>query len=393
MNKVAALLLVVLLIVLLPQAIYAQNSTDNGVISGSLINGTAGAAAPANLVVSLTIYQNQVIQDVKFTNSSDQGQFTFAQLPSDASYTFAVGAVYQKVQYTSDLISFPSGQQSTAIQLKVYESTATPVPVSIMMSHSILNYTSGYLMIKEYNFFVNSADRTYLGTTVDATTGRLETLRLSMPAGASGFQPDPGLAAYLTVSGSQISYSAPLLPGTNQIVYSYAVACNSDSCTLDWKINYNISRYDLLILNQDVVLNGSKLKQEDSLNLNGIQYQDYSSQNLLPGDILTARLSGLLGKKSNSLVFLWLLLIPAAALVVFIILRRKKKVLVPETAEIDEKLEKEIADVSAERQKLLLQIARLDDRFEAGAIGEPEYRQLRSALKLKISKMNAQQND
>jgi len=82
----------------------------------------------------------------------------------------------------------------------------------------------------------------------------------------------------LTLTGTQVSYSAPLLPGTNQVIYSYVIPCNSDSLRLDWKINYNVSRYDLLILNQDVRVSGAKLNTRAILNLGGSLYQDYSSQ-------------------------------------------------------------------------------------------------------------------
>jgi len=47
----------------------------------------------------------------------------------------------------------PRGQLSTSIQLKVYESTATNVPVSILMSHAILNYASGYIYGQRIQLF------------------------------------------------------------------------------------------------------------------------------------------------------------------------------------------------------------------------------------------------
>jgi hypothetical protein len=390
MHKIFLLFAAWLIIFFTPQGIYAQAPTGDGVINGSLVNGTAGASTPNALTVSLTIYRNKVVEDIKYATSSDQGQFSFSQLPTDASYSFVAGTVYQKVTYSSDLISFSSGQLSASLQLKVYESTTAAVPISIMMSHSVLNYASGLFMIKEYNFFVNSGDRTYLGVNVDPASGRMETLKLSLPSGASGFLPDPALANYLTISGSQVSYSAPLLPGSNQIIYSYVVPGTADKYRLDWKINYNIMRYDLLVLNQDVRVSGPKLTQEESLDLGGTQYQDYSSQNLKAGDILTAEFSGLLGNKTNYWVYLWLLLIPAAVLAVFYIWRKKKNLPASQPVKTDEAEEPEISVTPGDRQLLLLEIARLDDKFEAGLIEEKEYRERRSALKLKISKMNPQ---
>jgi hypothetical protein len=388
MNKIFFILVAVLIIVLVPQGIHAQTSNDTGVVNGSLVNGTAGASVPGSLAVSLTVYQNNTVQDVRYTTSSEQGQFSFSQLPTDSSYTFVAGTVYQKVPYSSDSLSFPSGQLSTSAQIKVYESTTAVVPISIMMSHSILNYGSGLFMIKEYNFFVNSGDRTYLGVNVDPASGRTQTLKLSLPARASGFQADPALANYLTVSGSQVSYSAPLLPGSNQIIYSYAIPCQADSYRLEWKVNYNINRYDLLVVNQDIQIKGAKLNQEQDLNLAGAVYQDFSSQNLVAGDTLTAEFSGLLGNKTSYLIYLWLLLIPAAGLALYFILRKKKIVPARQAVKSGETETPGVTGTSGERQLLLLEIARLDDKFEAGLIAEKEYHEQRSSLKSKISKMN-----
>jgi hypothetical protein len=388
MNKIFLILVVVLILLLAPQGVYAQTSNDTGVVNGSLVNGTAGASTPGSLAISLTVYQNNTVQDVRFTTSTDQGQYSFSQLPTDSSYTFVAGTVYQKVPYSSDSLSFPSGQLNTTAQLKVYESTTAAVPISIMMSHFILNYGSGLFMIKEYNFFVNSGDRTYLGVNVDPASGRMETLKLSLPSGASGFQADPALANYLTVTGSQVSYSAPLLPGSNQIIYSYAIPCKADSYRLEWKVNYNINRYDLLVVNQDIRIQGAKLNQEQNLNLAGAVYQDFSSQNLVAGDTLTAEFSGLLGNKTANLAYLWLLLIPAAGLALYFILRKKKNIPVPQALTSDEIETPGVTETSGERQQLLLEIARLDDKFEAGLIAEKEYHEQRSSLKSKISKMN-----
>jgi uncharacterized membrane protein len=139
-------------------------------------------------------------------------------------------------------------------------------------------------------------------------------------------------------------------------------------------------------------VSGAKLTQEQPLNIDGNNYQDYSGQNLVPGDNLTAQLSGLLGTgKGKSVTWFLLLLIPGAVIVIFLILRRKKKSQTAETAE--ETPTESDAETPGEKQKLLMEIAEMDDRFQDGLIEEQEYRKLRAAKKQKLLKINSNQNE
>ncbi|MDP2726340.1 MAG: LPXTG cell wall anchor domain-containing protein, partial [Dehalococcoidia bacterium] len=131
----------------------------------------------------------------------------------------------------------------------------------------------------------------------------------------------------------------------------------------------------LLVQGIGFTVTGDRFTLEEPLDMGDTSFAHYSSQDLLPGDVLVASFSGL-PTAGNQASFLWVALMLALLTGAFgwFYLKRKRQIQpVP------------LADgPAAQRQKLIIKIAHLDDDYESGKIPEEVYRQQRAAIKARI---------
>jgi len=381
MRKLFALLSILLILIIATPAL-AQTATPTatvssaGVISGTLVNKTAGATdSLANLALTLHAYQGSAELNTQSAQSDASGKFSFSGLSTDPSITYGIAAVYKNTTYYSDAITFAAGESTKDAELDVYETTSSADSVSLSSVHAILHFEANVLYVKEIYLVANAGDRTYIGQPLAANGGNITTLTFTLPPGASNFQSAFGLEAYNLTTGNQIYSSDPVPPPGVQVAYAYNLACNSNTYSFPLKLNQKVSRYDILTSDPGMKISGAGITQQPSLNISGTNYQDYSLSNLEAGASVTVQLSNLSGAAAQpaskvNYFYLWfLLLIPAGAIAFFLVRRLR-----PARVAVD-----------SEREQLLAEIAQLDDDFEAGRIDETVYRRLRAEKKRQLT--------
>ena len=119
----------------------------------------------------------------------------------------------------------------------------------------------------------------------------------------------------------------------------------------------------------DVIeVTSEQLIADEPMHISGIRYDHLSGQEFIPGDILIMRLSGLPGTNfQGNTIWVLLALVVIISGFTFVFLIRKKKP-VPVSNE---------DDISLRKQRLLAELADLDDDFENGRISEKDPDQLR----------------
>ena len=397
-----AVLLVLLLSLFFAQPVMAAEATGSGKINGVLVNKTAGGGSVADKVVSLEVIQDEKTVGVKTTRSDTAGNFTFTALPTDASYTYELAVTYQSVEYRTDLLSFNAGNDTLAAQINVFETSTDDRSLIVMLSHATVYFENSTLLVKEYYLLVNNSDRTYIGPEPLATGEPRQTLKFNLPEGATDVQSSFGLSTTTAIlSGSNLIDSAPVKPTGRDVSFSYRLPYISPDYTLSWKVNYAINRFDLLLPEGTTTVTGDKLTKEQPLYIAGRSYQDYSGKAIAPGDVIVAKLSGLpVGVPGGSTPaaqpspgqiatspkdsaapqtfnYAWLALIPLAIGAGFVLIRRKKA-----GAPVPVKV-----TARSEQNKLLADIAELDDRFEEGQLTEEEYSRRRAEKKRQLTKL------
>jgi len=232
----------------------------------------------------------------------------------------------------------------------------------------------GSLWVTEYFLFVNESGRTYVGSTEVPALGKNETLRFILPEDASELQPERGLME-CCIYGSEDGFvdTMPVLPGGKEVIYSYRGDYNSGTYAFSRNVSYPTYNYDLLVQGEDTKISSDQLTTEEPLNIEDTWFNHLSGTELAPGDILVAQLSGL-PETGNQGSIKWV----ALTLVVLIFgfsfayLMRKRR------------LQPVKAKAIPDRQRLLAEIAQLDDDFEGGKINESVYRKLRAEKKSQL---------
>lgn len=370
--KRIALLVAIFTLSLAAPALAAE--PGSGVIEGLVVNGTEGGSSVADLEITLQTYLNDTEVDSITTRTDTEGRFVFDGLSTEPVYRYQVTLNFQQVAYTSDWLSFDDSETSKFAEVTVYDVTTSDEAIKVAMSHTIVYIGQGSLQVKEYFLFVNESDRTYIGSKEITPGGARETLRFSLPEDATELQPEYGLMeCCIYDSEDGFVHAMPVLPGSEEIIYSYRVDYNSGAYTFSRNVNYPTINYAFLVQGEGSKVISDQLIQGETLDISGIRFNHLSGEHFVAGDTLVAQISGL-PDTNNRGIIIWVVL--ALGVLVggfgFSYLLRKRR------------LQPVRDKVSPDRQKILVELAQLDDEFESGKIDEEVYRRLRAKKKSQL---------
>ncbi len=375
MIRRITLLLIVLVLSLSAPAL--ADDSGSGIIEGQIVNGTAGGSSVADQDVTLKTYLNDAETGSTTTKTDDQGGFSFDGLSTEPDHGYQVVITFQEAEYYGEQLSFADGETTISTEVAVYDSTTSDEAIKIAAAHAVIHVEQGSLHVEEYYIFVNEADRTYIGSGEITASGTRRTLRLPLPDKTTELQYGGELMECCVLPDEEGFFDTmPVLPGTKNIVYYYQVSYDSGEYIYSQRVNYPISEFNLLVQSESVQIASDWLvqgeAQEDS---QGNWYQYLSGEDFAPGDILVAQFSSL-PETDNQGVIIW----TAVVLVVLILgssftyLSRRKR-LRPVSPE---------DSLEPRRQRLLSELAQLDNDFEDGKIAEEVYRRLRTASKAQL---------
>ncbi|MSQ36346.1 MAG: hypothetical protein EXR63_04290 [Dehalococcoidia bacterium] len=190
-----------------------------GVISGAVRNGTAGAPQTLDVRVQLIAIGARA----ELTSQEQQpmdGRFRFV-VAADATVSYVLRTVYQGVPYLSEppLLLSPEAPEATR-DMVVYERAAEPPPLRItstVVSVRGLDQAAGTLELQREDEVENTSDRAWAGRTDGIT------LRTPAPPGARTASDLSGLATVVLADGA-VTTTQPLLPGRQVVVTRLAVA-------------------------------------------------------------------------------------------------------------------------------------------------------------------------
>jgi uncharacterized membrane protein len=358
----------------------AAAQSGAGTISGQVVNSTPGGGSVAGLEVTLVTYINGEPKDDTDTALTDaSGNFTFAGLNTGQEYNYAAAVSYQDVTYASflssgDLPAFPEGETSRSITIAVYETTRDDSSVRLMLAHMVLFAENQTLLASEYYLFVNNGDRTFIGKEGDPGV-----LHFSLPPGAAGLQVGFGPGQAQVVSAADGFWDTrPMSPGGSEVGYTYEMGLKSGKLDLSRPIDYPTAQFDVLVPQGSLDVSGARLVAGEPVTVSGMVLSDYVADNLTAGESLTMTISR---PSRGGLSGLWWALIGAAVVIVgfglFYLFRRMKKPKAPSTK----------SGSIQRQQRLLAELAALDDRFDAGEIDENVYRKQRDEKKAELARL------
>lgn len=373
-KRIAPLLITIILLSLSAPALAAE--PGKGIIEGRVVNGTAGGSSVAGQMVTLTTYLNDAESGTSTSQTNAEGQFAFSGLSTGTGYSYEIKLAYQGAGYTGELLNFTANETTKYTTLTVYDSTNSDKAVNITAAHTIIYLGDGNLEVVEYLVFNNASDRSYIGSGEITTTGSRRTLKLPLPIKVAELKYGGDLVSrYVLQDANGLFDTMVVLPGEKLIAYSYKVDYSSGAYKFSRKIDYPVTVYSFLVEGESTRVTSERLAAGTPMTLEGVKFNTLSGNNLAAGDTVDVRLSGL-PQTSNQLAIIWVVLVLIVLVVggSFIYLKKKKSL---QAVSIDGRPDQL-------KQRLLLELADLDDDFEDGRIEKDTYAKLRAEKKAQL---------
>lgn len=351
----------------------SQNA-EGGVIKGRVVNETSQEGA-SGIELTLTAFLGERPTDEKKTTTSDGGLFEFRELPWNRSY--AVSVNYDGTQYVTDKMVFDPEEDAKTLDLPIYEPTESDRDISVNAAHMIVQISDEKLAVAEIMVFHNGSRKIYVGKN-GLQDGKRETLRFSLPEGASDVEYLTGLTSESVLRTEQgFIDTSGFEPGIRRAVYAYTLPYKSGGNVFEKTVNYPTQGFALLVSDSSNKVKVDGLSGGDVEEIQGGRFLKWTGDNLKPGAKIRIEIvNPLLDGDPLKWVVLGAVAIMIGGSILYSFVIKNKK----ETVEKDNGLSI-TDDLEQERKNLIREIAELDDKFEANGIGEEEYKLLRAQKK------------
>lgn len=384
-GRIALLVTIPILILILSVSAIAAE-LGSGAVEGQVINGTEGGNSTAYQNITLKTYLDDTEVGLTNTTTNAEGEFRFDGLSTESVYDYQISLEYQGAEY-SEWLWFEENETTKSANVTVYDATTSDEAIKVAMSHMIVYVEEGSLGIVEYFVFVNEGDRAYVGSGEPNGDGNEETLRFSLPRGATEIQSIEGLMeCCMVITEEGLIDTMPLTPGTKEVSFSYRIKPSSGTFTLSRVVHYPMTTFNLLVEDKSLKVASDQLTVEEPLDIGDTRFIYLSGDDLAPGATLEARISGLpyaSNQGTLKLVAVGLIVLAAGFVFGYLLIRKSPQSVSPEVVDAESNLEQR-------KQRLLLEIAQLDDDFSGGNIPQEMYQRMRAEKKTQLVKLMRQ---
>jgi hypothetical protein len=353
-----------------------------GVVTGQVINGTAGGAPPEGEVIQLRAFDmNANFVDAITTTLAADGSFRFDGIDPSIPAQFEPLVVYRNIPYFGDrdtAITLTPEQPDANVNVTVYETTDDASDIRIERLHIVFDLVPGQMQVAELYILSNDGDRAYVGTLERGT------LPLTAPDGAISFQPGGDPNRYLTLADG-IADTVPIPPGlsTAESVVVYDMAY-TDELDLSRPLPYDVSSVNVFVpADAGIEVSGDQIRSAGPFQAQGTLLDTYLADDLSAGERFTLRLSGAPqisasapapspnqppGPSETQGILIGAIALAGAVILAYMYWQGH--------------LGLRLQPATQDRQSDLLQaIADLDDDYEAGGVKENAYRKKRASFK------------
>lgn len=384
----------------------------------------------ADLPISLDAYiQFENVASFEMT-ADEQGKFRFEGLSDSANVIYILKTIYQGVTYSSNAFDISSGlagstedetsESNTFAEIPVYDTTEETEDLVYNRVNWVVDYAPGEVIIGQILSIGNEGERSIVGRPVDGSDKPV-TVELLLPEGANSIQFQDGVLGerYVQVADS-VYDTSPIIPGeqSHQIFVSYRLPVVDDSITLEQSFRYPLQLLNLLVADiPSLEANVSDLTFVGAESVQNIPYLYWQGQDIITqtfqlelagliaegeadprGDIANASAAGsnAVGGEAGSLppgivrvtpVMEPIVPIMVGSAIFFLLaglsigpLTRMRK------NEQEERL-------GQSRERLLREIAQLDNKHDNGDMDNETWQQERALLKSKLLSIARQLRD
>jgi hypothetical protein len=360
----------------------------DGVVSGQVTNGTSGGASPAGDTVTLLIFsvKDQTKVGERTTQVGPDGHFEFTGLDRDPNFAYLVGTNHAGSSYAHPSPFQLKDAPTRQADINVFETTTSDDVLQLeRLNLLLLQVEPGLLQVMEMGALVNSGDRTFV--TENPQDGALaRAIHLPLPKGAMRAQMQSGFRNEYVIPGvGGLQVVSPLDPGRQEYALSFQLPYEGSSADLTLQLPYPVGTYSIFVPEGGPKIEASQLAAQDPLKIGDRTFAVYTARNVSKTTLISTQLSGLpwsgsAGMSGNQLALFSLgavLLVLGAGVFAFSFRARRPR---PKA----DGAQPAKSDLEQERLQLVVRLAALDERYEAGDIPEAEYQAERKREKQRL---------
>jgi hypothetical protein len=301
-----------------------------GVISGKVVNKTEGGGSIAGLEVVLQTFAHQSPGETLKTTTDQDGSFRFEKLVTASNYSYQAAVKYRDVTYSSDLIFFEKDETGKTSEISVFETTENTDSLLIERAHIIVGVDSETKTLPVMEILILRNQGSHV---IRAGEPGKATLLLPMPAGAQNAQLAQELAAAAMETPDGFAYTGPILPGVNELLYSYELPYTSGRYDLSRSFPYPTQQISVLIPDKGIQVESPQLVAQPPRNIGGQSYLHLQGGELPSGSPIAIRLDGLpvpspISAVTDALSWLWaqpaIIGLALVAIMALVFLRRRR---------------------------------------------------------------------
>jgi hypothetical protein len=218
----------------------AHAAGNTGHIYGQLLDGSNKNAPVVGEHVTLQMAQGDNARDVSSAITDARGSFSFANLATGKSISYALYSRYQGAQYTSAIITLDT-KPARQLNLTVYQATKSTANIAIVRATILLRQPDaqkGIIPVSELFIFRNLDSHTYAGS-LTASNGKPNALRFSLPHTASKVSLGKGFEGYNAIQvDTGFASDAAVPPGDSQFAFTFDMPYSASEYDFDYTAVY-----------------------------------------------------------------------------------------------------------------------------------------------------------
>lgn len=332
-------------------------------------NGTAGAAIPAGLEITLRGFDDGIEVLTRTSAADREGRCRFAGLEPAPGRRYVLTATYQDVVYASPIVEIPADSPLLELPLRIYETTPSADAVRVSRLHLLFDFPAeGLAQVVELWLLSNLGDR----TVYPGDAGGLE---VSLPEGAVGLSLDGGaVGERFEQTAAGFRDRQPLLPGENtgELVFSYNLSY-SRRLQFERPVSVPVDAVVGLVPEPGPAIRADGIEDLGVRDVSGSAVHSYAFPAVPAGGSVVLTLQGSPGGSSGlpsdwTPIVLGATGLALAALAAGLLLWKR------------ESPKPQPAEGAASENAILWAIASLDNDHAAGKIGDDEYQRRRADL-------------
>ncbi|NWF68143.1 MAG: c-type cytochrome [Chloroflexi bacterium] len=249
-----------------------------GSIFGQVVNGTAGAAVPPGLLLTLHVIDAEFNDNIYTATADASGLYRFVDVPMLTDHDYILSTTYHDITFVSEVSNDDPTASEIPSTITIYELGAEASAINIDGMMTQISVENGVLQLVQIVSFVNLSDRVYLNRSGSSPTS----LAVSVPRGMI-YTDFMGGGYAVSADGRLVFDDEAIVPGMPHLMHLSFSAPYTPGLTVDQPLLYALTgRFEVLVGTDGLTISSSALTEQSQRVLGNQVLNSYAANISLP---------------------------------------------------------------------------------------------------------------